>query len=183
MENLDKLHEWIEKSTMVLIVNDNKKPILQALFNLIYNKYPYKKVSINTCKGFNKRVTLIKNKLIKVDLDLNKIQFTSSNNSYIQYQHFMLIKSFLIDNNSKLLLKTNYFSYFHMSSELKSIFNLIIKINDNNIQIIRLSLENSYFNQVVKEEMFFDISVLIRSVKLKQLQNKIINKKICFNYK
>lgn len=187
MENLDKLQEYINASTMTLIINNNSKSLLDALFNVIYNKYNSSKCKIITTKRLMLKLATIKNKLIRHDLDLSRLQFSSTRNSNVVRNDFNDLKIFLIENNSKFLLKfdireykineepLNTLEYFlHKMIPQYDTFNLIVLICKKDIKILRFQTENSAFSMLSpygnKEGHIFDITTLIRSTKLKKIQ-------------
>lgn len=187
MENLDNIHKYINDSTMILVINNNSKSLLESLFNLLYNKYSSTKLKCTTTKGLMSKLSKIKNKLIRHETDLSKIQFSSSKNNSKLREDFGNLSLFLTENNSKILLKFDISSYvfdyedtFRPYDLLRKIvpqynlFNLVILIDKNDVKILQYITENESFNMFDqygnKEKHKFDITTLIRSTKLKKIR-------------
>jgi len=182
MRNLDEIQQYITNSTMILIINNHSKSLLNYVFDLIYNKYLLQKTTCDTSKGLMRKLINIKGKLIKIDFDLKKIQFSSSNNKKLD-DDFETLKLSLIQNNSKLLVKTDLLSnkdyinidftnYYHRLPQYNA-FDFILLIDKTNIKIIkaRYNFQYSFFEKN-ENDTTFDITSLIRSIKLKKIQNK-----------
>jgi len=167
MQNLDKIHDYILESNMILIMNNNSQLLLNALMNKIYNKYPLKKRQIRTGKGLYKKLIDVKDKLVKINIRLSKIQLGSSTNKNKIYYDFKILQACVVENKSKLLFyETKEFNYHfrknpYYNMPLYNVFDLIIMIDKNDIKIIK------YRNGSDKEK--FDIKPLLRSTKLRQL--------------
>jgi hypothetical protein len=184
MQNLDKIYEYVKASTMILIINNNSKSLLDSLFNIIYNKYDLSKCKVESTRKLMLKLSTIKNKLIRHESDLSRIQFGSSRNSDLVTHKFSELKTYLIENNSKLLLKYDIHDY-KLDEELKSNFdynlhrlipqynhfNLIILIGKNDIKIIRLDVNDYSFIYLYRnEDITFNLTPLIRNTKLKKLK-------------
>lgn len=169
MRNLDEIHETVEKSTLILIINNNSTSI-NSFFNLVYKKYPNKKSEIKSSKGLMRKISIAKDKLIKIDIDLKKLQFSSSNTSTKLWEDFIAVKTYALDNKLKILFKAN--RKYRSIEQLYSIFDLIILIDKTYIKLIRTPDKYwSYGDDV------FSIDKLIRNTKLKQLNNLNLYKK------
>lgn len=190
MENLDKIHEIIKDATMILIINNNSKSLLDHVFNLIYNKYSSFKVKCNTRSHLIQKFSTIKEKLIRVEFDIKNIQFSSSTAHSKISEDFKNLKLFLMENKSKILFKSDLSSYnIDIFDTLKysayrlipqyNIFDLVILIDKKDIKIIKLENEFKYFNIFSpygnEEKYIFDITTLLRSTKLKKIQKRIEN--------
>lgn len=182
MNNLDKIHEYVKESTMILIINNNSKSLLDALFNSIYNKYNSKKIRIDSGKKLFFKLMNLKDKLIRIEYDLSKIQFTSSNNNNRLDSEFFLLKTYLSDNNSKLLIKTNLSNYKEITDVTKffynqrkyNIFDLVILIDKNSIKILKNENDPCNVYKFNKEENgVFNLEPLLRHTKLTQIQNRL----------
>lgn len=167
MHDLDKILEYINKSTMILLINksNNKdsKIILFNLYEYLYNKYDGDKC-ICKPKGFLKKISILKDKLIRIDTDLDKIQFSSSNNNFRIANDIRTIQLNLLDNSCKIIFKT---SNTNISSMYFYTFDLIITVNDKVCNI----LKNRYSYEPNNN---FNIEFLRRRAKLKRLN--IINR-------
>lgn len=182
MENLEKIYEYVKEkdSTMILIINNNSKLLFDSLFNSIYKKYSSQKTKLESRKGLMRKLVKINDRLIKIDFDLKKVQFSSSTSNRKIWTEFNELKLSIKENNSKLLFRTDINSSnlnfsesntFDISYYIKhnipqsNIFDLIILVDVKNIRLIRRV--NFYDDET------YDINTLIRAAKLKQLQNKI----------
>lgn len=187
MQNLDNIYEYIKASTMTLVINNNSKSLLDALFNILYNKYNLPKCRITTTKGLMLKLATIKNKLIRHETDLSKIQFSSTKNSNRVRADFNELLLYLIENNSKILFKFDIYDYklneesinnfeysLHSMIPQYDSFNLIILIGKKNIEILRFHSNSSYFSMSNiygnKENYIFDMTTLLRSTKLKKIK-------------
>lgn len=183
IQDLDKIYEFIYRDNLklILIINNNSKLVLNYLYNSIYNKYPLSKVKCSSGKGLMKKLSSIKNKLIRIDLTLNKVQLSSST---IQTDsNFNTLKTYIAENNSKILFKFDYnfdfnLSYHEMNQFMckYDMFDLIILLDKNDIKILKWSYWNIRKNNnniySVSDTYVFSILKLVRNVKLKQLKNK-----------
>jgi hypothetical protein len=175
VESINDIQEYVDKSTMILIINNNAKSLLNSLVNSIYNKCALIKYEYNKTKGLIEKVQKHKEKIIKIDLDLNKIQFTSSNNPKKLNSEFIILKSIILGNKSKILFKTDlstYKEYVDFKNLRNYIiaydtFDLIILIDKTDIKI----LESINYSRRYLET--FSIEQLIRKVKLKQIQDRL----------
>jgi hypothetical protein len=174
MKSIDKIHKYImhKDISMILVVNNNSKMLMNALCNSIYNKYTLHKSIITSNKGLKNKLGKQIEKLLRVDIDLNKIQFGSSTNRNRIYTDFSELKLNVIENCSKLLFKTDislHKEYMNFSDPwyrfpLEYVFDLIILIDTEDIKIVkRLNHKSEIFN----------LEPLTRSVKLKQIQNRL----------
>lgn len=175
MESLDKIHAHVERSTMILVVSNNTKSLLDTLFNSLYKKCSLQKVKFETRKGLMRKLPKIKNKIIKIEYDLEKIQFSSSTNTTREHTTFLTLKAYLKENNSKLLIKTDVSKIKDFSKALSysippkyQLFDLVIYLDKKEIKLIRYA-DRTY----KKGENIFDINRLLRNTKLKQIQKKI----------
>lgn len=184
MKNLDEIYEYVNDVTTILVINNNSKLLLDSLYNSIYNKYSASKCKCNTRNHLMRKFSVIKSKLIRVDFDLKNAQFSSSTANSKTTEDFKLLKSYLIENNSKILFKNDLSSYSDILTTLKfqayrlipqySIFDLIILIDKQDIKILKYESENKSFNMFSnygnKENMIFNIDSLIRKVKLSKIK-------------
>lgn len=189
MRTLDELYQYVNDSTMILVINNNSKSLLDAIFNRLYNKYVAPKCKCTTSKGLMLKLSKIKNKLIRHEFDLKKIQFSSSNTNSKIRNSFNDLQLFLMENNSKILLKLDISSYKYDSDDKfdirterflygvipqYDIFNLIIFIDKKNIKIIKYQTDKKHFNMFnsygFKEKYIFNIDSLIRNTKLKKIK-------------
>ena len=166
MRNLEEIHNYVEVSTLILVINNNSRSLLDSFYNLIYKKYPYKKSAVKSSKGLMKKISMTKDKLIKIDIDFKKLQFSSSNTSSKLWEDFLTIKACVIDNKSKILFKAN--QNYKNIEQFSIIFDLIIMINKTSIKLVRTP--DRYWNY--GDDNLFSIDKLTRSTKLKQL-NKL----------
>ena len=182
MENLEKIYEYVndKDSTMILIINNNSKLLFDSLFNSIYKKYSSQKTKLESRKGLMRKLIKIKDRLIKIDFDLKKVQFSSSTNSSKIWAEFNELKLSVLENNSKMLFRMDINNanlnftqskiydikyYIKHNVPQYNIFDLIILVDVKNIRLIRRV--NFYDDET------YDINTLIRAAKLKQLQKKI----------
>ena len=107
MKNLDEIYEYVNDVTTILVINNTSKLLLDSLYNSIYNKYSASKCKCNTRNHLMRKFSVIKSKLIRVDFDLKNAQFSSSTANSKTTEDFKLLKSYLIENNSKILFKTD----------------------------------------------------------------------------
>ena len=174
MNDINKLQEYIKDSSMILVINNNSKLLMNTLFDSIYKKYSLSKTQFDSRRRLISKLSRIKNKLIKLNFDLTKIQFTSSSNNKIQLRtDFLTLKTNIQENKSKLLLKTNLAFYdknpsFHLAVEdwnspYYRIFDLIIFIDKDNIKIV---------DKYRTTKATLEIDQLIRKTKLKKLNLK-----------
>jgi hypothetical protein len=162
MQNLDKILEYINKSNIIIIIsksnNVDSKIMLDNVYKYIYNKYPGDKC-ICKPKGFLKKIKILKDKLIRIDTCLDKIQFSSSNNNFRLRQDFECVQANSIDNNCKMIFKI-------YNSNISTIYlysaDLIIGVKENDCSIIKNRY--SYENDII-----FDINFLRRKSKLQKL--------------
>jgi len=173
MKSLDEIHEHVKESTMVLVINNNKKLLLDPLCNFIYNKYKGKKSKIRTGKGLHNKLLKIKDKFVIIDIDYNRIQL-GSNKGRLQSE-LNDIKLNLHDNNSMVMFKCDLRNKFIYESWEKwkinsyyYVFDLIIMIDVDNIKILKTPIYSRGLRN--NEELdTFDIIKLIRRTKLKNL--------------
>jgi len=184
MRTLDELYEYVNDSTMILVINNNSKSLLDSLYTSIYNKYSLSKCKCNTRGHLMRKFSTIKSKLIKVDFDLKYVQFSSSTANSKTIDDFDNLKLYLIENNSKILFKIDLSSYTDLFEILRfqqyklipqyMIFDLIILIDKKDIKILKYETENKSFNMFSnygnKENMIFNIDRLIRKVKLSKIK-------------
>lgn len=169
MRNLDEIYEYINQSRMTLVINNNKKDLLNSFCRKIYNQYKGSKSKISTNKGLFKKLSTTTNKF----MDINKIQLSSSK-SEIFYE-LLSLKKYAIENSSNFLFKYNRQEditfaeiwnkrfYFYKDPKLvyyDKIFDLIILIDKKHIEILKGELYNNSF----------DITKLVRRTKLKKLE-------------
>lgn len=193
MKNLDEIYEYVNDVTTILVINNTSKLLLDSLYNSIYNKYSASKCKCNTRNHLMRKFSVIKSKLIRVDFDLKNAQFSSSTANSKTTEDFKLLKSYLIENNSKILFKTDLsylgethtkileilkFQAFRLIPQYR-IFDLVILIDQKDVLILNYqtdsksySLFNNYGN---KENMCFNIDSLVRKVKLSKI-GKMYNK-------
>jgi hypothetical protein len=152
----------------ILIVNNDDSELLDIIFNRIYRIYKGKKISINSSKGLYKKVCNIKNKFIKINIDLDKVQFTSSHSR--KYSELRELRMKASENNSALLFKYEKREKLDSQSQImwyyrwSSYFDLILVIDDKKLKII-----NSRYTSDTDE---FDITQAIRSYKLNKLKQR-----------
>ena len=181
MEILDKINAYVEKSTMVLIIGDSNL-LLNMIFNSIYNKCPLKKYEYDKCKGLIRKLEKQKKKIIKINLDLNKIRLSSSNNPKKLLEDFISIQSIIYNNYSKILIKTNLKNYkeyvdttnISNSIPICSTFDLIIYIKKTEIEILKRDIENFWFHEDKKYPID---QQLIRKAKLLKLEQRMKKEK------
>jgi len=177
--DLNKVHEYVNDSTMILIINNNSKLLLDYLFNLIYKKNSLQKYEYDKCKGIIKKIEKLKDKIIKINLDLNKVQLTSSNNRKKILTDFMVLRSIVDANCSKILCKTDLstykeyvdLKYLYTSIPSYDVFDLIFFIGKENIKIIKK--RGVDYTSRNLDKVTFNMDQLIRKTKLKQLKNKL----------
>lgn len=189
MKNLDEIHDFIKESAMILIINNNSKSLLDYFFDFIYKKYTLPKCKIDSSKGLMLRLSKIKNKLIRLDFDLKKIQFSSSNTASVIRANFNDMQIFLSENNSKILLKIDISTYkfyteitnrnleytLHNIIPQYDVFDFILLIDKNDIKILKCTRHHSscIFNSYgIEEDKIYSIDKLLRSVKLRKIQMK-----------
>lgn len=176
MGDFDKIYDYVEQSTMILIINNNSKLLLDTLVNSIYKKCPLQKIKYEKCKGLFRKIEKVKDKIIKVDLDLNKIRFTSSNNPTKLHSDFTILQSVIENNKSKLIIKTdlsNYKQYmdirnFNQNIVAFNVFDLIIFIDKEYIRLLRIR-SVPWFN----DEKYYPLDQLLRKAKLNQLKERL----------
>lgn len=162
MQDLDKILDYISKSKIIIIINKSNnfdsKIMLDNVYKYIYNKYPGDKC-ICKPKGFLKKIQTLKDKLIRIDTSLDRIQFSSSNNEFRLSHDIKSIQLISFDNNCKMLFK-NY------NSNISAIYlysaDLIISVDENECKI----LKNRY---LYENDIFFNINFLRRKSKLEKL--------------
>lgn len=118
---------------------------------------------MDTSKGFFRKLCDISDTLIKVNIDYDKIQFSSSTSRISD--EFSLLRTVASENNSIFLFKyekrknldTNKMWQYHWTSY----FDLVLIIDNNKLKIIK--------SRYTTESKDFDISQAIRSHKLKKL--------------
>lgn len=132
MKNLNNILEIFDESTMVLIINNNSKSLLDYLFNFIYSRYSFSKCKISSAKGLLKKILFIENKLIAINLDLKNIQLNGTTSKKKLIENLKSIKLALEENNSKVLFKINSLDYYY-----HDFFDCIIKIDKRDIKIIK----------------------------------------------
>ena len=182
MESINDIHEYIDKSTMILVINNNAKSLLNYLVNSIYNKCTLPKYEYTKTKGLIERVQKQKEKIIRIDLDLNKIRFTSSNNPKKLNSEFVILQSIIVENKSKILFKTDLSTYkeyidpknIERSIVAYDIFDLIILIDKEDIKMLQRPIYESQRDyRPEKERKKYPLDILLRRVKLKQIQDRL----------
>jgi len=176
MKNLDEIYEYVDESSMILIINNNAKSLMNYLFDNIYKKSTLQKYKFEKCKGIIGKITKLKEKVIKIDIDLNKVQFSSSNNNRKKLSEFIILNSIISENKSKILFKTDLSSYkeyvdfknITQTIPSYSAFDLIILIDKEHLKIIRYQS-----NGLGLGDMILNIDQLLRRVKLKQIQDRL----------
>ena len=123
-----------------------------------------------------KKISIIKQKFVRIDLDLSKIQLSSSNSRERVQNDFKTLKDYLIENNSKIIFKNNTKLKFDIISKsiysyipLYYIFDLVIFIDKKEIKITK--------NDYNHDNCIINIDSLIRKIKLKKLKELYKNKK------
>jgi len=171
MRNLDEIHEMIQRSTIILILNSHSKSVLNSLYNLIYNKYPYKKTELKNTKGLIKKISTIKSKLIRINTDLSRVQFGSSSTSIKTLENFNTLRLYIMENECKLLFQTSHFklgtngSYGNFSSIN---FDLILLIEKNQLKVITYGYGLYKWKD---EDRIFNIDKLVRNTKLNKIKD------------
>ena len=182
MKSLDEIYEYVNtdnKLAMILIINNNSKSLLNYLCNTIYKKCTLQKVEYDKSKGLIRKVEKHQEKIIKVDLELNKIRFSSSNNPNKLHSDFAILKSIVFGNMSKVIFKTDLSSYkeYFDIKDLRSyiiaysVFDLVILIDKKNIKIFK-SNGTDYSMRTV-DKVTFSMDQLLRKVKLQQIQDRL----------
>jgi len=175
MQNTDKIYEHIKDSTTILIINNNSKLLLESLCDSISRRSTLQIIDFESRKGLMKKLTSIKNKFIKINYDLDLIQFRSSKNPSGLRSDFITVKVCVGDNNSKILFKTdaklyNKHNYNYWSDLLPQYeaFDAIIYLDKKEAKILR----SGGFSRVRfdVENYIFNIDSLIRSTKLRQIK-------------
>ena len=156
MKNLDDIHHLIQNSTLILVINASSKTMSKTVFNYIYKKYSDKKRTITSTKGLLKKISEIKNTLIKIDIDIKKIQFSSSKTSDKLWTDFGTAQVYALDNESKLLF---YAAQYQKEQFVYRFFDLILIVEKQQIRI-----KNRYDNDDT-----YSIEKLVRSTKLKEI--------------
>ena len=180
--NLEKIYKYVnsdKNSTMILIINNNSKSLLNYLCDTIYKKCTLQKIEYDKCKGLIKRVEKHQEKIIKIDLELNKIRFTSSNNPNKLYSDFVILRSIAFDNMSKLLFKTDlssYKEYVDIKNLRQNIiaydhFDLVVLIDKDDIKVLKR--KGVGYARKDLDKGTFPIDQLLRKVKLKQIQERL----------
>ncbi len=173
MSNLDEIHEYIKTATMILVINNNSKAMLDALYNFIYKKYPNQKSKWGNGKGLFFKLCNVKNKLIRIDIDLYKVQFHSSNTHGRIREDYNSLMCCAVENNSKFLFKSDLSLYkeeidlrdpWYIIFPQYQSFDLVIFIDKDKITILK---EGNYTSRT-KEN--YDITTLLRRTKLKKIQ-------------
>jgi hypothetical protein len=166
MENLDEIHDLIKRATLILVINNNSESMINSFINLIYKKYPNKKSKFNSTKGLMRKISLTKNKLIMINIDLNKLQFSSSNTSTKLWEDFQNIRNYAVENKLKILLRINqnpgYYKRYH------DFFDLILLLDKKYIKTTKIAFNGWYL--INNNDKLYDIDKLTRSTKLKQLK-------------
>ena len=198
MKTIDNINEVIEKeqTRSILIVSVHSKSLLEALCDIVYNKYSKDKGKLEKYSGIINRISKIKNKLICADTDLKKIQLSSSNSADHRRRDFSLMFSYLADNSSKLMLKLDLSKYkFSLDAEQTtyeiqrvieqfapySLFNLIVLIDKTKIHVLHDSTytfrTNSGLpwmrNQKPDEKDDIPIDQLLRICKLRKIHKRL----------
>jgi len=175
MENLEEIYKYFQEPTTILIINNHSTKVLDSFFDIVYNKTIARKINIKSRKGLFYKLMKIKNKLIKIDFELDSVQFSSSKTKSKIFKDFIDIKESLTENNSKLLCRTDVrlnkkieadkiYNYY-----LTNIFQLIIFIDKEEIKLIKHKTESCrYYNDSGKT---FNITKLVRGTKIKKLSN------------
>lgn len=172
MRNLDEIYEYVNQSRMTLVINNNKKELLNAFCRKIYNQHKDSKSRISTNKGLFRKLCTTTNKFIEINMDIDKIQFSSSKSNF--YYELRSLKEYAIENRSKFLFKYNrqedvtfaeiWNKRFYKDPKLvyyDRIFDLIILIDKEHIEILKGErLDNN----------IFDMTKLVRRTKLKKLE-------------
>ena len=172
MDEINKIGENIKRSTMILVINNNSKLLFDTLLDSIYKKYNPPKIKISSRKKLLFKLSRIKNKMILLDFDLKKIQFSSSSNDSQKIRgNFLELKDFLTVNGSKLLVKTDVvfykekidFNTFYLSNSIFYLFDLIIFIDKEKLKVIKRDFGVNRSEELKLEQ-------LIRKSKLKKLE-------------
>lgn len=174
LRKLNELPEIIKDSTMVLIVNNNSKSLLEPLCNIMFKKYKSRKTKIRSTKGLYKKLLITTNKLVRIDFDFENITLNGSKSNL--NHDLKILKESLTENNSRVLFKTDISKHNRtynpkfIRTELERkyyIFDSIILI-DKEIIIIKYS-PTSYDCYDIGTRKF-ELSQLVRSSKLKKLK-------------
>ena len=120
MRKLDEIYELIYNSSMILVIGNNSKTLLDSLCNLIYKNYSFKKMEYHSTKGVLKKLSVIKQKVNKIDYDLKKVQMSSSKNNQKIFDDFGTLRAYICENKSKLLFKTNLSQSDYISKVIDS---------------------------------------------------------------
>lgn len=182
MKNLDEIYEYInnENFKTILIINNNSKILFNTFYESIYDKYLSSKMICKSGKGLMKKLSIIRNKFIRIDLSLNKIQFSSSTNQKRFDEDFETLKLYIIDNNLKIMFKTNdsisidnlsYIQKWNFQIKYDK-FDMIILLDKNDIKILKDKYWNIRNNNTINDHNVYSFLKLSRRVKLKQLKNK-----------
>jgi hypothetical protein len=162
MQDLDKILDYIDKSKIIIFISKSNKfdskIMLDNVYKYIYNKYTGDKCVCKP-KGFLKKIKILKDKLIRIDTSLDKIQFSSSNNNFRLEQDFESVRLNSCDNNCKMIFK-------HYNNNINRIYlyraDLIISVNENDCSI----LKNRHSDE---HDVNFNINFLRRKSKLQKL--------------
>lgn len=90
---------------MVLVISNNSNALLNTLCDSIYKSYSGPKCIIESQKGLLRKIHKIQNKLVYVNVDLSKIQLSSSQNTNSLLRDFDNLKTFICESHNILILK------------------------------------------------------------------------------
>jgi len=163
MKNIADIHEYLDEDSMILIVNNDDKELLDVVCNFIFRKHKGKKSTIKTGKGLYKKLCSVTDKFVKIDIDYKDLQFTSSKSR----KRFELgeIRCKGVENNSKFLFRYDYKKSYDSSYYQyywRSYFDLVMLIDDKKLKVI----DSRY--QIANKE--FEIKQLVRNSKLIKLK-------------
>jgi hypothetical protein len=182
MRPFEELYAFTNDASMTLVINNNSKPLMNSLYNIIYNKYTSPKCKVAITRKLMLKISKINNKLIRHESDLSKIQFSSTKNNGKVRSDFNDLKLILSDNNSKMLFKFDITAYkicYNELDDLKEylrklisqydVFDLIILIDKNDIKILKYERNNFSLNNYINDNVF-NMDRLLRSVKLRKIK-------------
>ena len=95
---MNDIYDASMRSRCILVITEHSKTLLEVLVGKIYKNYPSSKQKIVKINGLMNKLRRIKNKLIFIDVDLSKIQFSSSNTTYSIQKDFSLMVSYAAEN-------------------------------------------------------------------------------------
>ena len=160
MKNLEQILEFVNDSTTILIVSKNNSKILSNhLTNYVYKNSKLQKYDIDKCKALLKRLEKYKNRIIKFNFDITKLQISSSNARIESDFHNLIELAF--NNNLKLLFEYDLpITYGINRIPFMYFFDLIILVNNNEAKIIQ---NRKYYNT---EKEVFNLDIFLRKIKL-----------------